>query len=63
MASKDIEIQLLKAKLEEEKKRGEGDERGNASLKAQVASFVRTEAELRKQLGVYVEKFKQVGFG
>ncbi|KAJ3029816.1 hypothetical protein HDV00_009428, partial [Rhizophlyctis rosea] len=60
MASKDIEIQLLKAKLEEEKKNSEGEERGTQSLKAQVASFVRTESELRKQLGVYVEKFKQV---
>jgi hypothetical protein len=29
-------------------------------LKEQVETFTKTEAELRKQLNVYVDKFKQV---
>lgn len=30
------------------------------SLKEQVETFTKTETELRKQLNVYVDKFKQV---
>ena len=31
-----------------------------SSLKEQIETFTKTEAELRKQLNVYVDKFKQV---
>ncbi|KAI8920151.1 myosin-like coiled-coil protein-domain-containing protein [Powellomyces hirtus] len=58
--SREIEIQLLEAKLEQQR-RVNGDENIKiAAMKGQVSSFVKTETDLRKQLSIYVEKFKQV---
>lgn len=58
--SRGIEIQLLEAKLEQQRRAAEEEAIKSAALKAQVSSFVKTETDLRKQLSIYVEKFKQV---
>ncbi|KND04547.1 uncharacterized protein SPPG_00272 [Spizellomyces punctatus DAOM BR117] len=58
--SREIEIQLLEAKLEQQRRATEEETIKGTALKAQVASFVKTETDLRKQLSIYVEKFKQV---
>ncbi|TPX67405.1 hypothetical protein SpCBS45565_g03821 [Spizellomyces sp. 'palustris'] len=58
--SREIEIQLLEAKLEQQRRATEEESIKGTALKAQVGSFVKTETDLRKQLSIYVEKFKQV---
>lgn len=48
------------ARFEREKKAAEGESSRSKALTAQVQTFSKTEAELRHQLNIYVEKFKQV---
>lgn len=48
------------ARYEREKKNAEGESTKARQLQNQVQAFTRTEAELRNQLNVYVDKFKQV---
>ncbi|RKP10934.1 Taxilin family, partial [Thamnocephalis sphaerospora] len=60
MRSKDLELQLFEARLAQQRQLAEQEGSKNTSLRNQVATFVRTEGELRKQLSVYVEKFRQV---
>jgi hypothetical protein len=55
-----LELKLLDAKLETQRKVAAAESVKVGSLKAQVAAFLKTEKELRRQLLVYVEKFKQV---
>ncbi|KAF9986994.1 hypothetical protein BGZ75_001179 [Mortierella antarctica] len=58
--SKDLELQLAQAKSEQHKQIALQGAAKVELLKSQLNAFSKTEAELRKQLNVYVEKFKQV---
>lgn len=49
------------ARYEREKKNAENEATKARHLNAQVSAFSKTESELRGQLNVYVDKFKQVG--
>ncbi|KAJ5273453.1 hypothetical protein N7478_008578 [Penicillium angulare] len=60
MRSKDAEIQSLTAKYEDQRRTAENETARGRALSAQVSTFSHTEAELRSQLNIYVEKFKQV---
>ncbi|KAI8808601.1 myosin-like coiled-coil protein-domain-containing protein [Cladochytrium replicatum] len=60
MQNKDLEVQLREAKLEQQRQISEQEALRNAAFKSQIASFIATETELRRQLAIYVEKFKQV---
>ncbi|OKL64119.1 hypothetical protein UA08_00147 [Talaromyces atroroseus] len=60
LRSKDAEIQSLTAKYEEQKRVAESEASRCRALTAQVSTFSHTEVELRSQLNIYVEKFKQV---
>lgn len=57
---KDAEIANLSAKHEVERKRADAEATRSRTLTAQVSTFSHTESELRSQLNIYVEKFKQV---
>lgn len=57
---KDAEIAYLAAKHEVERKRADAEGQRCRTLTTQVSTFSHTEAELRSQLNIYVEKFKQV---
>ncbi|KAF9087311.1 hypothetical protein BGX23_008210 [Mortierella sp. AD031] len=58
--SKDLEQQLVQAKLDRQKQIAQQETAKVDLLKSQLNAFSKTEAELRKQLNVYVDKFKQV---
>ena len=62
LRSKDAEIQCLTAKYEEQRRAAENEAARCRALSSQVSTFSHTEAELRSQLNIYVEKFKQVCF-
>ena len=49
------------ARSEDHRKRAEDEMRKSRTLNSQVSTFSQTETELRSQLNIYVEKFKQVG--
>ena len=57
---KDAEIANLAAKHELERKRADTEATRCRTLTTQVSTFSHTESELRSQLNIYVEKFKQV---
>ncbi|KAI5306013.1 hypothetical protein KEM56_002539 [Ascosphaera pollenicola] len=57
---KDIEVQCLQAKCEEYRRAAERETAKTRELNERATSFSATEAELRAQLNIYVEKFKQV---
>ena len=57
---KDAEIGHLQAKYEVERRRADAEASRCRTLTNQVSTFSHTEAELRSQLNIYVEKFKQV---
>ncbi|KIW71821.1 hypothetical protein PV04_00053 [Phialophora macrospora] len=57
---KDAEIAHLQAKHEVERRRADAEAARCRTLTNQVSTFSHTEAELRSQLNIYVEKFKQV---
>lgn len=61
MRTKELEVQYHMGRYEREKKNAEAEAAKARQLNAQVAAFTKTEAELRGQLNVYVDKFKQVG--
>jgi hypothetical protein len=61
LRSKDAEIQSLTAKYEEQKRAAETEEKKSSALSGHVSTCNQTETELRSQLNIYVEKFKQVG--
>ena len=54
-------MQLSLARAEEQRKRAEDEAKKSRTLNSQVSTFSQTETELRSQLNIYVEKFKQVG--
>ncbi|KAF9138211.1 hypothetical protein BG015_002461 [Linnemannia schmuckeri] len=58
--AKDLELQLAQAKLDRQKRASQEEIVKLDLLKSQLQESIKTEAELRKQLSVYVEKFKQV---
>jgi hypothetical protein len=60
MRTKELEVQYHQARYEREKKSAEGESSKARHLQAQVQAFTKTETELRNQLNVYVDKFKQV---
>ena len=60
MKTKDSEVQLNMARAEEQRKRADRESNKSQALSQQVATFSGTETELRSQLNIYVEKFKQV---
>ena len=61
MRTKECEVQLSLARAEEHRKRAEDEMKKSRTLNSQVSTFSQTETELRSQLNIYVEKFKQVG--
>ncbi|KAK3373958.1 myosin-like coiled-coil protein-domain-containing protein [Lasiosphaeria ovina] len=60
MRTKELEVQFNLAKFEREKKNYDAEVARSRQLNAQVQTFSKTENELRQQLNVYVDKFKQV---
>ncbi|KAJ5708265.1 hypothetical protein N7488_008066 [Penicillium malachiteum] len=60
MTYREREIQSLMIKYEEQRRAAESEAARGRALSAQVSTFSHTEAELRSQLNIYVEKFKQV---
>ena len=60
MRMKDSEVHLHIARGEEQRKRADRESNKSQALSQQVATFSGTETELRGQLNIYVEKFKQV---
>jgi hypothetical protein len=62
LRGKDSEIQSLASKFEDQRRAGEVEANRSRALTSQVSTFSHTEAELRSQLNIYVEKFKQVLF-
>lgn len=61
LRTKELELQLQTARLEEYRKREQMESSKSSQLTRQVSTFSQTETELRSQLNIYVEKFKQVG--
>ena len=49
------------ARADEQRKRAEEEMKKSRTLNSQVSTFSQTETELRSQLNIYVEKFKQAG--
>lgn len=60
LRSKDLEIQYLIARQEQLRKAQDAELSKSHQLTRQVSTFSQTENELRSQLNIYVEKFKQV---
>ncbi len=60
MRTKECEIQLSQSRAEDHRKRAEAEAAKSRQLSSQVSTFTQTESELRSQLNIYVEKFKQV---
>lgn len=62
LRTKELEVQWNLARYEQQKKQAETESHRAKALHTQVSTFSQTEAELRSQLNIYVEKFKQVSF-
>ena len=60
MRTKECEVQYNLARYEQQRKEAENQVKKSQTLTAQVSTFSQTETELRSQLNIYVEKFKQV---
>jgi DNA repair exonuclease SbcCD ATPase subunit len=60
LRTRDLEIEYHKAKFERQRKAQEAESSKSHQLTKQVSTFSQTESELRTQLNIYVEKFKQV---
>lgn len=60
LRTKELEVQWNLARYEQQRKHAEQESHRAKALHAQVSTFSQTEAELRSQLNIYVEKFKQV---
>ena len=59
LRTKEAENQLNVARMEDHRKRSESEMAKSRTLSTQVSTFSQTETELRNQLNIYVEKFKQ----
>lgn len=60
LRTKELEVQWNLARYEQMRKHAEQEGHRAKALHQQVSTFSQTEAELRSQLNIYVEKFKQV---
>src|ERR1700712_1065962 len=60
LRSKELEVQFNMAKFDRERKLAETEVARSRTLNAQVLTFSKAESELRNQLNIDVEKFKQV---
>lgn len=60
LRTKELELELFKTRLEKQRKAQEMESSKSHQLTRQVSTFSQTESELRTQLNIYVEKFKQV---
>lgn len=60
MRTKELELQYNMGRYERERKKADTESTRSRQLNEQVQTFSKTETELRNQLNVYVEKFKQV---
>lgn len=60
MRTKELEVQYHMSRFDREKKAAQAESTKARHLQAQVQAFTNTETELRSQLNVYVDKFKQV---
>lgn len=60
LRTKELEVQYHLAKYEQQRKAQETESNKCRQLSGQVSTFSKTETELRNQLNIYVEKFKQV---
>lgn len=60
MKTKECELHFNVARYEQQRKVAENETTRSRTLSAQVNTFSQTETELRSQLNIYVEKFKQV---
>lgn len=60
LRTKELEVQYQMARYEQQRKAQEQEANKTRQLTTQVATFSQTETELRSQLNIYVEKFKQV---
>ncbi|KAK4694530.1 hypothetical protein P7C71_g3065, partial [Lecanoromycetidae sp. Uapishka_2] len=60
MRTKEGEVQLNLARYEDQRRRADTETTKVRNLSQQVSTFSNTETELRSQLNIYVEKFKQV---
>ncbi|KAF8464613.1 Taxilin family [Kalaharituber pfeilii] len=59
LRTKELEVQYNYARYEQQRKQAEAEASRAKALNSQVSTFSQTEAELRSQLNIYVEKFKQ----
>ena len=57
---RELEVQYEKSKADQQRRAQEMESSKSNQLTHQVSTFSKTETELRSQLNVYVEKFKQV---
>src|SRR5258707_343507 len=62
MRAKELEVQYHVTKLEQQRHAQEMESTKSSQLTRQVSTFSQTETELRSQLNIYVEKFKQVRY-
>ena len=60
LRTKELDVQLNLCRYDHQRKLAEAEAARAKALSAQVSTFSQTEAELRSQLNIYVEKFKQV---
>ena len=58
--TKELELQWHATRYEKQRQATESEKARANNLSNQVTTFTQTEAELRGQLNIYVEKFKQV---
>lgn len=60
LRTKELEVQYNLGRYDQKRKQAEAESLRAKALHAQVSTFSQTETELRSQLNIYVEKFKQV---
>ncbi|EWC46288.1 hypothetical protein DRE_04459 [Drechslerella stenobrocha 248] len=60
LRTKELEVQYNLARYDSKRKQAEAESVRAKALHSQVSTFSQTETELRSQLNIYVEKFKQV---
>lgn len=60
LRTKELEVQYNIARFDRERRAAEQEVNRAKQLNQQVLTFSKTETELRNQLNIYVEKFKQV---
>ncbi|KAI9660859.1 MAG: hypothetical protein M1829_006424 [Trizodia sp. TS-e1964] len=60
LRAKEAELQISSKRYDEQRKMAEAELVRSRGLSAQISTFSQTEIELRSQLNIYVEKFKQV---